>query len=102
MIQEKEAALTNSVYFISLLRVVALLKGPSEAPRRISRYLAAGGWMTIFVITAALQFFLMVLILETSTSNTCDPHPHPHLLPSPNPHPHLTLTLTLILILTPT
>ena len=79
MIQEKEAALTNSVYFISLLRVVALLKGPSEAPRRISRYLAAGGWMTIFVITAALQFFLMVLILETSTSNTCDPHPHPHL-----------------------
>ena len=81
MIQEKEAALTNSVYFISLLRVVALLKTPSvtEAPRRISRYLAAGGWMTIFVITAALQFFLMVLILETSTSNTCDPHPHPHL-----------------------
>ena len=68
------------MYFISLLRVVALLKRPSEPPcRSISRYLAAGGWMTIFVITAALQFFLMVLILETSTSNTCDPHPHPHL-----------------------
>lgn len=75
MVQETEAALTKSVYFISLLRVVSLLKRPSsEAPRRrrISRYLAAGGWMTIFVITAASQFFLMVLILETSTSNTCD------------------------------
>ena len=75
MVQETESALTKSVYFISLLRVVSLLKRPSsEAPRRrrISRYLAAGGWMTIFVITAASQFFLMVLILETSTSNTCD------------------------------
>jgi len=72
MIQEQEAALTKSVYFISLLRVLSLLTRPSEARHRISRYLAAGGWITIFVITAASQFFLMVLILETSTSNTCD------------------------------
>ena len=72
MIQEQEAALTKSVYFISLLRVLSLLTRPSEARHRISRYLAACGWIAIFVITAASQFFLMVLILETSTSNTCD------------------------------
>ena len=32
----------------------------------------AAGWITLFVIAAACQFFLFVLILETSTSNTCD------------------------------
>ena len=47
--------------------------GESAAPgRRWIRCLAAAGWIIFFVIAAACQFFLFVLILETSTSNTCD------------------------------
>ena len=110
-IQEKKAEATTSIYLISLLRVVSLLKAPQYTPvqqggdeggagdgvgesgggvgegggasgggggesaapaRRWIRCLAAAGWIIFFVIAAACQFFLFVLILETSTSNTCD------------------------------
>ena len=94
-IQEKKSELSTSIYLISLLRVVSLLKAPrpaeigrtgprgfyytlvqegggeSAAARRI-RYLAAAGWIILFVIAAACQFLLFVLVLETSTSSTCD------------------------------
>ena len=116
-IQEKKPELGTSIYHISLLRVVSLLKAPQYTPvldwagrarakegggeggtsdgggesgagvsesggggggggedaaaRRI-RCLAVAGWVILFVIAAACQFFLYVLILETSTSNTCN------------------------------
>ena len=116
-IQEKKPELGTSIYHISLLRVVSLLKAPQYTPvldwagrarakegggeggtsdgggesgagvsesggggggggedaaaRRI-RCLAVAGWVILFVIAAACQFFLYVLILETSTSRTCD------------------------------
>ena len=79
-IQDASAELSNSVYFISLLRVVSLLKATrlsrtcptSEAPANTRPRLAAAGWATVLVVAALCQIFLMVLILETSTSSTCN------------------------------
>ena len=77
-IQKTSAELSGSVYFISLLRVVSLLKmtspdcRSSEAPANARPRLAAAGWATLLFIAAMLQIFLMVLILETSTSSTCN------------------------------
>ena len=78
-IQDASAELSNSVYFISLLRVVSLLKATrvsrncptSEAPANARPRLAAAGWATLLLVAALCQIFLMVLILETSTSSTC-------------------------------
>ena len=79
-IQDASAELSNSVYFISLLRVVSLLKATrvsrtcptSEAPANARPRLAAAGWATLLLVAALCQIFLMVLILETSTSSTCN------------------------------
>ena len=87
-IQDASTELSNSIYFISLLRVISLLKATMPStPRRTSfelaqapvetsantrRRLAAAGWATLLVIAAMCQIFLIVLILETSTSSTCN------------------------------
>ena len=79
-IQDASAELSNSVYFISLLRVVSLLKATrvsrtcptSEAPANARPRLAAAGWATLLLVAALCQIFLMVLILENSTSSTCN------------------------------
>ena len=75
-IQETSAKLSDSIYFISLLRIISLLKATEPAnaatePTNARSRLAAAGWATLLFIAAMCQIILMVLILETSTSSTC-------------------------------
>ena len=69
-IQKTSAELSGSVYFISLLRIISLLKA-TKPPANARSRLAAAGWASLLFIAAMFQIFLMVLILETSTSSTC-------------------------------